>query len=258
MLYFPIVFLIIIFFRCVFIPGLLCSTWFLIWFLSSSSHECWLWTPLLNNRIYKAIYIVITTWSLFPGCYLWPETMMLEKNEQRRWVRMAFKRNWEDCHRVAICSGPKGKAYWKMCSCKRWVSECKVCIPDSPVTLFFHQHILDCFFALVLLSLLSPLTKWKKIFIFSVLLALGLCSCSQWYFQYADNMWDLGVCIPNIFLPIWRLTKLPLSTISFKQHWLSQKDLLEAFKAELNGALGGQMWWVTTLTKTGELELDDL
>ena len=85
-----------LFFFCVLIPILLCSTWFLIWFFSPSFHECWLQTPLLNNRIYKPIYIVITTWSWFPGCYLCRETAMLENNEQRVWVSMTSKRNRED------------------------------------------------------------------------------------------------------------------------------------------------------------------
>lgn len=56
--------------------------------------------PQLNNWICKPIYIVITTWSWFPGCYLRHETARLGNNEQRRWVRMASRRNWENYHRV--------------------------------------------------------------------------------------------------------------------------------------------------------------
>lgn len=33
---------------------------------------------------------------------------------------------------------------------------------------------------------------------------------------------------------------------------------MEAFEVKLNGAVGGQIWWVANLIVAGELELDDL
>lgn len=80
---------------------------------------------------------------------------------------------------------------------QKWVSECKVCIPDFPATLFFCQHILDCFFVLVLLSLFSPLIKWKKYF-FLVCCWLWICAVALNCIFNMQATCEILVCVSQI------------------------------------------------------------